>query len=85
MLHCHAEGPILAYFRPPRRDPTLRDAVLMISIQWSVLILFIATDVAAAETSSTISPHFSPGGAIMAQDFSLQRVLATEERSGFYV
>ncbi len=55
MLHCHAEDPILAYFRPPRRDPTLRDAVLMISIQWSVLILFIATDVAAAETSSTIS------------------------------
>ena len=47
MLHCHAEGFILAYFRPPRRDPTLRDAVLTISIQWSVLILFNATDVAA--------------------------------------
>jgi hypothetical protein len=30
------------------------------------------------------SPHFSPGGTIMAQDFSLQRVLATEERSGIY-
>ena len=30
------------------------------------------------------SPHFSPGGMIMAQDFSLQRVLATEERSGHY-
>ena len=30
------------------------------------------------------SPHFSPGGMIMAQDFFLQRVLATEERSGFY-
>ncbi|MDE2667595.1 MAG: hypothetical protein OXI69_15750, partial [Acidobacteriota bacterium] len=29
-------------------------------------------------------PHFSPGGMIMAQEFSLQRVLATEERSGFY-
>ena len=30
------------------------------------------------------SPHFSPGGMIMAQEFSLQRVLVTEERSGFY-
>ena len=30
------------------------------------------------------SPHFSPGGMIMAQEFSLQRVLATEERSGHY-
>ena len=30
------------------------------------------------------SPHFSPGGMIMAQDFSLQRVLATEARSGHY-
>ncbi len=30
------------------------------------------------------SPHFSPGGMIMAQDFSLQGVLATEERSGHY-
>jgi hypothetical protein len=30
------------------------------------------------------SPHFSPGGMIMAQNFSLQRVLATEERSGHF-
>ena len=31
------------------------------------------------------SPHFSPGDAIMAQDFRFQRVLVTEERSGHYV
>ena len=30
------------------------------------------------------SPHFSPGGAIMAAEFFPQRVLASEERSGFY-
>ena len=30
------------------------------------------------------SPHFSPGGVIMAQEFSPQRVLASEERSGHY-
>ena len=30
------------------------------------------------------SPHFSPGGMIMAQAFFLQRVLATEKRSGHY-
>ena len=33
---------------------------------------------------SQASPHFSPGGVTMAQDFSLQRVLVTEERSGHY-
>ena len=31
------------------------------------------------------SPHFSPGGAIMAQEFFPQRVLASEGRSGDYV
>ena len=31
------------------------------------------------------SPHFSPGGVIMAQEFFPQRVLASEERSGHYV
>jgi hypothetical protein len=30
------------------------------------------------------SPHFSPGGVIMAPDFLLQRVLASEERSRNY-
>ena len=30
------------------------------------------------------SPYFSPGGVIMAQEFSPQRVLVTEERSGHY-
>ena len=30
------------------------------------------------------SPHFSPGGVIMAQAFFPQRVLASEERSGHY-
>ena len=30
------------------------------------------------------SPHFSPGDMVMAQEFSLQRVLASEERSGHY-
>ena len=34
---------------------------------------------------SDLNPHFYPGGAIMAPDFRLQRVLATEERSGHYV
>ena len=34
---------------------------------------------------SDLNPHFLPGGAIMAPDFRLQRVLATEERSGHYV
>ena len=33
----------------------------------------------------TTSPHFSPGGAIMAQEFFPQRALASEERSGDYV
>ena len=32
-----------------------------------------------------VSPHFSPGGAIMAQEFFPQRVLASEGRSGDYV
>ena len=32
-----------------------------------------------------MSTHFSPGGVIMAPDFSLQRVLVTEERSRNYV
>ena len=32
-----------------------------------------------------VNPHASPGGVIMAQEFFPQRVLATEERSGFYV
>ena len=31
------------------------------------------------------SPHFSPGGVIVAQEFFPQRVLASEERSGDYV
>ena len=31
------------------------------------------------------SPHFSVGGVKMAPDFSLQRVLETEERSGHYL
>ena len=31
------------------------------------------------------NPHFSSGGVPMAQDFFLQRVLASEGRSGFYV
>ena len=30
------------------------------------------------------SPHFSPGGVIMATDFLLQRVVATVERSRNY-
>ena len=30
------------------------------------------------------SPHFSPGGVMMAQEFFPQCVLASEERSGFY-
>ena len=32
--------------------------------------------------TAAASPHFSPGGAIMAQEFSPQRVLASEGRSG---
>ena len=35
-------------------------------------------------TSIGFSPHFSPGGVIMAQEFFPQRVLASEERSGHY-
>ena len=35
-------------------------------------------------TPSEPRPHFSPGGVTMAQDFCLQRVLASEERSGHY-
>ena len=31
------------------------------------------------------SPHFSPGGVMMAQEFFPQRVLASEERSRNYV
>ena len=34
--------------------------------------------------SGPIIPHFSPGGAIMAQAFFPQRVLGSEERSGHY-
>ena len=34
---------------------------------------------------SSASPHFSPGGMIMAQEFFPQRVLGSEERSGDYV
>ena len=33
---------------------------------------------------TTPSPHFSPGGVIMAQAFFPQRVLGSEERSGHY-
>ena len=32
-----------------------------------------------------VNPHFSPGGVIVAQEFFPQGVLASEERSGFYV
>ena len=35
--------------------------------------------------SRASSPHFSPGGVMMAQEFFPQRVLASEERSGHYV
>ena len=36
-------------------------------------------------SSSRVSPHFSPGGVIVAQDFPLQGVLVTEGRSRNYV
>ena len=40
---------------------------------------------ASVQDSPKVSPHFSPGGAIMAQEFYPQRVLASEGRSGDYV
>ena len=51
------------------------------------ILLILCIDVNYEQVDSPAcrpSPHFSPGGMIMAQDFFLQRVLATEERSGFY-
>ena len=39
----------------------------------------------ATRREMRVNLHFSPGGVIMAQDFLLQRVLATEERSRNYV
>ena len=39
----------------------------------------------AAKGSRLVNPSFSPGGVTMAPDVFLQRVLASEERSGHYV
>ena len=39
----------------------------------------------AAKGSRLVNPPFSPGGVTMAPDVFLQRVLASEERSGHYV
>ena len=54
----------------PARDPVART---------------ITPPLRGSRRSRAASPHFSPGGVMMAQEFFPQRVLASEERSGHYV